>query len=390
MKYDKSQPGMIRKIKERVKRWSRAMPRRRTSEKNGRLGLRAGEWVEVRSQDEVLATLDERGCLEKVPFMPEMLQYCGQKFRVFKRSDKTCDPATDPWSIRRMKDSVHLEGVRCDGSGHGKCDAGCLIFWKEAWLKRVENAIVSVEKVRSNGTRGTARKPALCTVESILAASQTSPAETNTVYFCQGTQVSDFSSYMSAWDPRQYIRDLRSGNLASGLAGDSRTENAFEMMLGVIRLLRALMIPVFNRMQSKLDGARYPFLVGALEKTSVEILDLQVGELVQVRSKEEIMATLDKQNRNRGLLFDSEQVPYCGGIYRVARRVNQIVDERTGKLIYMRSPCIVLEGVWCQSDFHRLCPRAIYSYWREGWLQRVSAGGFRASSQRKEVADCQR
>ena len=42
-----------------------------------------------------------------------------------------------------MKDSVHLEGVRCDGSGHDGCEACCLIFWKEAWLKRAENDVVS-------------------------------------------------------------------------------------------------------------------------------------------------------------------------------------------------------------------------------------------------------
>jgi hypothetical protein len=104
----------------------------------------------------------------------------------------------------------------------------------------------------------------------------------------------------------------------------------------------------------------------------VERLDLQPGELVEVRSKEEIMATLDKDQKNRGLWFDSEMLPYCGGIYRVLRRVHRIIDEKTGKLINMKNPCIVLEGVVCKSDFHRLCPRAIYPYWRENWLKRAA------------------
>ena len=55
------------------------------------LGLRAGDWVEVRSAAEILATLDERGRLDALPFMPEMLQYCGRRFRVFKSAHKTCD-----------------------------------------------------------------------------------------------------------------------------------------------------------------------------------------------------------------------------------------------------------------------------------------------------------
>src|SRR5436190_601573 len=55
------------------------------------LGLRAGEWVEVRSAEEILATLDERGCLDALPFMPEMLEYCERRFRVIKAAHKTCD-----------------------------------------------------------------------------------------------------------------------------------------------------------------------------------------------------------------------------------------------------------------------------------------------------------
>ena len=36
------------------------------------LNLRVGELVEVRSEDEILATLDVDGELEGLPFMPEM------------------------------------------------------------------------------------------------------------------------------------------------------------------------------------------------------------------------------------------------------------------------------------------------------------------------------
>jgi len=333
------------------------------------LNLKAGEWVEVRSREEILATLDERGCLEKLPFMPEMLQYCGQKLRVYKRADKTCQ-FIQGWSIRRMKDSVHLEGVRCDGSGHDGCQAGCLIFWKEAWLKRVHDGFVPAEGPRQPGA-APAGWGAACTVDNILAESRALNATGQPVYICQATDVLKFTSHMRSLDPRQYIRDLRSRNLASGLAGNSRAERALELALGVMRVTRAVLISLFNRAQARRHGVLYPFIAGTLEKTPVETIDLQPGELVQVRSKEEIMATLDKQNRNRGLLFDSEMLAYCGGIYRVLRRVNRTIDEKTGTMMNMKFPCIMLEGVFCQSDYHRLCPRAIYSYWRENWLTRV-------------------
>jgi hypothetical protein len=121
----------------------------------------------------------------------------------------------------------------------------------------------------------------------------------------------------------------------------------------------------------------------------VELLNLQPGELVEVRSKEEIMATLDKDQKNRGLWFDSEMLPYCGGIYRVLRRVHRIVDEKTGKLVSMKNPCIVLEGVVCKSDYHRLCPRAIYPYWRESWLKRASSVQL-STQQDPQLESCRR
>ena len=55
------------------------------------LNLRVGEVVEVRGKDEILATLDERGELKALPFMPEMLQFCGRRFRVDKLAVKLCD-----------------------------------------------------------------------------------------------------------------------------------------------------------------------------------------------------------------------------------------------------------------------------------------------------------
>ena len=93
--------------------------------------LRAGEWVEVRNAQQILATLDANRCLDGLPFMPEMLQYCGKRFRVYKAAHKTCD-TIETYTIRRMSSAVHLEGLRCDGEAHGGCQAGCLLFWPAA------------------------------------------------------------------------------------------------------------------------------------------------------------------------------------------------------------------------------------------------------------------
>ena len=81
------------------------------------LDLRCGELVEVRSEAEILATVDENGDLEGLPFMPEMLSFCGRQLRVHRRSDKTCDTITGEYRGRRMHRTVHLSGARCDGGG---------------------------------------------------------------------------------------------------------------------------------------------------------------------------------------------------------------------------------------------------------------------------------
>jgi hypothetical protein len=93
-----------------------------------------------------------------------------------------------------------------------------------------------------------------------------------------------------------------------------------------------------------------------------------------VKTQAEILATVDRQNRNRGMTFDPEMARFCGGTYRVQRRVTRILEESSGRVLTFGNPCIVLEQVYCQatlSKYRLFCPRAIPSYWREIWLERV-------------------
>jgi hypothetical protein len=346
------------------------------SSSRGALDLKAGELVEVLSQEEILRTLDDRGRLAAMPFMPEMLQYCGKRFRVHKRADKTCDNIL-PWNMRRVKDAVHLAGVRCDGKAHADCDAGCLIFWHEGWLKRVTATSPEVVRIAPHDPAGIGTdikaNRAGCTMQSLERAvsMKTEPVSGEPVYSSQATDLREFTSDLPWWNLLQYVRDIRSGNLRSGVAGDSRSESLLDTLLGCLEVLRSLLITTFNSFQALRNSVQYPHIEGTLATTPTEELHLKPGEFVHVRSKAEILATLDQRNRNRGLLFDSEMLRYCGGTYRVLKRVHQIVDEKTGKLLRMKSPCIILEGSACASEYHRLCPRGIYHYWREAWLRRV-------------------
>ena len=72
--------------------------------------LRRGDLVEVRSPAEILATLDARGVLGALPFMPEMAAYCGQRFLVERRADKICDTVKLTGS-RRLPEAVFLANL---------------------------------------------------------------------------------------------------------------------------------------------------------------------------------------------------------------------------------------------------------------------------------------
>jgi hypothetical protein len=327
------------------------------------LGLRNGELVEVRSVEEILATLDDQGRLDALPFMPEMLAYAGRRLRVSRRAIKLCDTAHQT-GMHRMRDAVHLEALRCDGSAHGGCQAGCLLYWKEAWLKRVEPG----EEPAAPPASG-----ALASVPPLLAeATRDGEQDGEPRYSCQATRLTEAApERLPWWDVRQYVRDVRSGNAR------------------LLPMLRSLLVMSFNKFQAAnrrflprlpliKGGRNWPFIAGRLAKTPKELLDLQAGELVEVKSKEEILATLDANARNRGLSFDSEMLQYCGTRARVLRRVDRIIDEKTGRMVRFHGDCIILEGVVCVGDYNQYCPRQIYPYWREIWLRRVEEPASRA------------
>jgi hypothetical protein len=326
--------------------------------------LRAGDWVEVRPLEEVLETLDKDGALDGLPFMPEMAQYCGRRVRVFKSAHKTCD-TIDQYVIRRMENAVHLEGLRCDGAAHGGCQAACLIFWKEAWLKRVD-PVDPVDPVDNDEAPAivAGSDAAACAVLQRATRPTDVRQDGHEYYRCQATEVLKATTEVKRrdrWDPRFYLRDLTSGNVAIG-------DFAWYGMLAI-----------FNAFMFRVRGKRYPHVCGlAGSRTPTAEKNFQAGELVRVRSKNEIMQTLNAGLRNRGLWFDFEMVPYCGsGPFRVLRRVERIVDEKTGRLVRFPNPCLILDGVTCGGNLsmHRMfCPRTIYPYWREIWLEHAEHG----------------
>jgi hypothetical protein len=328
------------------------------------LELRVGDVVEVKSAEEILATLDENGELENLPFMPEMLAFCGQRLTVHKVAHKLCDALT--WTgMHKMTRAVHLTRARCDGSAHGGCQTACSLYWKEDWLRRVEpdDLIEGSSRPHSSPlTQGSRLSLPILEVNTRRGTFE----DGATRYACQATEI------LRAAPERLPVKDL------SHFIDDVRLGNA-----GLLFVVRAVLVAAFNRAQSmsrsKLPerlrfrrGLAWRFLAGrAGHPTPTAVLDLQPGEVVRVKSREEILATLDENLLNRGMGFDAEMSRYCGRTAVVQARVDRCLDERTGRLMTMKTPCIILERTVCSGAYTSVCPREYVPFWREIWLERI-------------------
>jgi len=98
---------------------------------------------------------------------------------------------------------------------------------------------------------------------------------------------------------------------------------------------------------------------------------LKAGDLVRVRSKEEIEATLDHWKQLKGCTFMVEMQPYCGTTLRVLKPVERFLDERDYR--FKRTKGIVfLEGAICEgTERFGPCDRSCFYFWREEWLEKI-------------------
>jgi len=332
------------------------------------LGLRAGDWVRVRSAEEILATLDERGCLDALPFMPEMLEHCGKELRVSGIAHKTCDTARFSGG-RKMRDAVFLEDHRCDGSAHGGCQAWCLFFWKTDWL-------VPIAAPGEPARAASARKVAKISLEQLRKTTQKAGEGSEVVYSCQATEHMKATVPLHSLAPWHFLEDVRTRNASIGQVVQA-------VVLHLVFRLRGLPfgwrlnIWLYATLHRLLTGRPDPFREGVIARgaPTPEInLGLKPGEWVEVKSHDEILQTINKQLRNRGLAYNSEMTPVCGQRFQVAQRVTRIIEEKSGRMMVMKNPCITLEKVYCQAyytDYSLVCSRRVTPYFREAWLKRV-------------------
>jgi len=345
-----------------------------------KLDLRVGDWVVVRSAEEILNILDANARFEELPFMPQMLQHCGKKFRVRKRAHKLCDTALGTGG-RQLNNAVFLDETQCNGEAYGGCEMRCSIIWKEAWLRRADTADTN-EFESSSAT--------LDVLKSLVWAGtrSTSPGQTpsDPRYVCQATQLPAATKRLPWWKPGQYVEDYRSGNVALSDIIARLTFLVYAELVAAGVGLGSAFRWIYNKIQSIRGGEPYPVRPGHLPvggPTPSVNLGLEQGELVRVKSTDEILATVDELLVNRGMGFHPEMTPHCGKTFRVKQRVRKLINEKTGQLMELKNSCLVLEGADCHGRYSRPlnCPRACPPYWREIWLERVDAGVVRSPDQ---------
>jgi hypothetical protein len=124
---------------------------------------------------------------------------------------------------------------------------------------------------------------------------------------------------------------------------------------------------LFNWFARLTNGQARPLV----QPTSAAAVGLQAGDLVRVRSEEEIRATLNHWRQFKGLTFMPEMAPYCGTKQRVHKRMERFVDERDLR-VKKCSGIILLEELYCEgtADFGP-CDRSCFCFWREEWLEKV-------------------
>jgi hypothetical protein len=314
--------------------------------------MRAGDVVVLRNPEEILATLDGQACLDGLPFMPEMLAYFGREFAVGVTVRRACD-TIHYGGVRRMADTVILEDLRCDGSGHAGCGAQCRLYWKEAWLRPASEA----GHGPADGAEALARLKAL----ALLGVTSKDSTDEKPVFRCHATELLRASDPVPKRSARSFVGEVTSGNISA------RRFAIVSLRVMAESVTSRLRLTTFNAFKPRqLRGTSSP------GKRSSETF--QVGDLVRIKSREEILDTLGPDGKNRGLWFDREMLPFCGATSTVKSRVERFIDEPTGELIVLRSDCYILDDVACSGDRsvnRSFCPRAIYPWWRAAWLERV-------------------
>jgi hypothetical protein len=300
------------------------------------VALRPGDFVQVKTPDEILGTLDQDGSLNRLPFMPEMTEHSGKTFRVSRRVVTMCCTATSGPRAFEDDDVFLLDELRCSGAAHDGCQKACMIVWRAAWLRKVD-------------APASTAAPDLASAERLRARLKTSQGPN--VYFCQASELLKATHALS-WPQRlrRCLLEITGGNYGP-----------LEMAVRVGTF-------TFWRIRRALFGQ---FPRGGRGATPAQTLNLHAGELVEIKPLNEVLKTLDEGGNNRGLRFSPDMRLACGRQKRVTNRIDRIIVDGTGVMRKLRDTVRLDDSVCgCAHLTFGGCSRGEIMYWREIWLER--------------------
>ncbi|MCK4790518.1 MAG: hypothetical protein KAV87_42675 [Desulfobacteraceae bacterium] len=334
--------------------------------------LRIGTIVQVKREPEILATLDEHGAFDGLPFTCEMQEFCGGTYKVRMILNRIHISGV---GVRGIDDVVILEGVRCNGGAHGACGRACYLLFKGAWLNvlgkgkpisnisRTSGDLIDEPSFWKDGIQ-----PCQGNGAALVKATK-SLSSLNIRQYIHDLRVSTWKPrdiiwmllflLNRKWDARQPIWDLGMGNRSFG----DLARMTF-MVLG-----QTARWYLDSSWRATLRNAKSEPIVKPKIPSS-QPLNLQPGELVKVKSREEILATLDSRENHKGLRFFGCMLNDCEKRLRVLSRVHSVVDEITGRQVKGIKNTVLLEDSICTGISYRGCPRLCFWLWREDWLKR--------------------
>jgi len=141
---------------------------------------------------------------------------------------------------------------------------------------------------------------------------------------CQGTQLHQITHKRNRLNVGQYVDEVNLNRVS----------------------VTALATSFCGGMLGRIAGSNQS-VVGTQKRTPVSDLKLSVGDVVTVKSRSDIIKTLDANGKNRGLWFDPVMLRYCGQTLKVTKRITTLVDESSGKIRQLKISSVVLEDLQC-------------------------------------------
>jgi hypothetical protein len=100
-----------------------------------------------------------------------------------------------------------------------------------------------------------------------------------------------------------------------------------------------------------------------------------IGEIVKVKSRDDIYKSLDAFNRLDGCLFTEQMWRYCNLSYHIIKVVSNIFIERDKRTHKTTAPFYVLRNIICEGRkdcFSKKCDHSCMLLWHERWLDKVN------------------